>query len=184
VLDDHRPTVLDLATMSQDQRNTPYVLFAVMEQGSAWPTCIQHCRRVTPDSIVIAQDIGETPPQLAERVRRRVRALTAEGRVVGTGVLAAAEEAPQDASSARVQIALTLLQSMRRGTDEGKLCLVGSGRMQPHAREQLMALTGMLMSELSGPPPTIDVRFDAEAPNELQEACPHAGNAAAAVAAG
>jgi hypothetical protein len=155
--------------------NSQRMLIAVMERGSAWPTCVQHCRRFTPDSAVIVQDAGESPAQLADRVHRRVRALTAEGRLVTTGVIAAADVTGQQYTSARVKIALVLLQSMRRDDiQEGKLCLVGPEQMGPAARQQLMALTGMLLSELSGPPPVIDVRFGDHGPTGASHACPHA----------
>jgi len=171
--------------MNED-RNTPQqVLFAVMERGSVWPACIQHCRRLTPDSVVIAQDADETPADLAHRVHRRVRTLASEGRTVGTGVIAAADGPRPEATSARVKIALLLLQSMRRGgVDEGKLCLVGSEAMGPDARQRLMALTGMLLSELTGPPPVIDVRFGDGTPSGARHACPHVSLEALARAAG
>jgi hypothetical protein len=165
--------------MTEDLRNSRRILIAVMERGSAWPVCMQHCRRFTPDSAVIAQDADETPAQLAERVHKRVRELTAHGRQVSTGVIAAADVTGQDQTSARVRIALVLLQSMRgRDTEQGKLCLVGSEQMGPAARQQLMALTGMLLSELSGPPPVIDVRFGNGGSTGSRDACPHAAAAA------
>jgi hypothetical protein len=166
--------------MIQHPDNSQRILVAVMERGSAWPACVQHCRRFTPDSAVLAQDASESPAELANRVKKRVRALTAQGRLVTTGVIAAADVTGYEYTSARVKIALVLLQSMRRDdVQEGKLCLIGPEHMGSAARQQLMALTGMLLSELSGPPPVIDVRFGDD-PSGLRYPCPHANTAALA----
>ena len=167
--------------MYQDRHNSSSVLVAVMEHGSVWPDCIQHCRRLTPDSVIIAQSTDETPSALAQRVLGKVAALESQGRHVSTGAIAAASTPSDSMTTARVQIALGLLRSMCQGAPgQGKLCLVGSELMKPEARHQLMALAGMLMSSVASPPPAIDVRFtDGAAVREQRLSavadCPHAG---------
>ena len=58
--------------MTRDRHNSAHVLVAVMERGSVWPSCIQQCRRYTPDSVIIAQDIDEAPSAFAQRVLKKV----------------------------------------------------------------------------------------------------------------
>jgi hypothetical protein len=137
-----------------------YVLFAVMERGSSWPSCIQQCRRLTHDSVVIAQHADETPVELLERVRKKLRALTSEGRRVSTAVLATAEAPPADLVACRDQIAQALLQATDDAEGlEAKLCLVGSASMRATVRHDIMALAGKLVNQSRRQVPTIDVKF-------------------------
>jgi hypothetical protein len=146
--------------MPDDPTNTENVLVAVMEHGGPWPSCIQQCRRFTPDSVVIAQHGDETPADLQARVGRRIATLAREGRRVSTGVIAVSPHGGEGVTAARVQLALILHEGMSpTGAERGKLCLVGSERMGPRERDQLLALAGMMLSNLGAPAPTIDVRF-------------------------
>ncbi len=158
--------------MSDSPRDAQNVLVAVMERGSPWPSCIQHCRRFTPDSVVIAQHADESPADLAGRVGRRIATIAREGRRVSTGVIAVGRQGGEAVTAARVQLALILHEGMSPGgAERGKLCLVGSDRMGPQGREQLMALAGMMMSNLGPPAPTIDVRFTDRDGRPGSEAC-------------
>ena len=149
-----------LTGMTCSYNSSNYVLFAVMERGSSWPSCIQQCRRLTHDSVVIAQHADETPPELLERVTRKLRALAAEGRQVSTAVVATAEVPSVELVATRDQIAQALLQATDTvGGQESKLCLVGSASMRANVRHEIMALAGKLISQSRNRVPTIDVKF-------------------------
>jgi len=153
--------------MTDSLRDSKNVLVAVMEHGGPWPSCIQHCRRFTPDSIVIAQHAEESPAELSRRVGRRIETLAREGRRVSTGVIAVGGHDGEEVTAARVEFALKLHEGMsRNSTERGKLCLVGSERMGAHERDQLMALAGMMLSNLGPPVPIIDVRFTGQPGSE------------------
>jgi len=131
----------------------------VMERGAGWPACIEACRRITPDTMVIAQDDEELPDAFARRVQARLAALAREVRPVRAAVIAMSRAASSAVLEARSRLASSLLRALNEAPAEGTLWLCGTVAMPDPARHHLIALAGTLTSLLGTSDVGIAVRF-------------------------
>jgi hypothetical protein len=135
------------------------ITVVVMERGADWPACIDACRRVTPDTVIIAQGDDEAPPALTRRVEARLAALAREVRPVRAAVIAMSRSGDLAAFDSRSRLARSLLRALNATAAEGTLWLCGSAAMPDSARHHLIALAGTLTSMLGSSGVGIAVRF-------------------------
>jgi hypothetical protein len=139
------------------------LLLIVVEPGSQWPTWVENCRKVTPDTVVIVGSHDDTPAELASRTMRRIAALEAHGKRVRTGVLATGDETSDEIYASRSLIARSLLSHMRQA-GFGRLLFAAADQMASETRHDLLALTGTLTDQLFGTELSIGVRFGSALP--------------------
>jgi hypothetical protein len=148
--------------MSESQKAK--VLLVVLERGSAWPACVEHCRLRTSETVVLAQADGESPTELAQRACRRLAVLQEAGCGVEEAAIAAGDRPDEDLGASRCAISQAILRGMREAVDSGKrLWLVAPERATQGTRRELLTLAGELTREFLDPELSISVKFDGAA---------------------
>jgi len=143
----------------------------VMESGSEWPAWIDQCRPssgpCSASTRVIAQDDGEAPAQLADRVIDRIEASLSEGTNIEYAVIACSERVDDGAVAARRAIASALLSAMARRR-RGRLLFSANRRSSGRARHALSAIATDLAQAWEDTGVTTSVSFGVDVPEPVE----------------
>ena len=132
--------LLGAATMSPRLDCPPTSSLLVLEPDAVFPfEAIGY--RGSSDTAILVQQRGETPPQLARRIRREARELALSGSRLTT-VLLIVGQREQAPGNGRRTIARVLIEQLSDA--EGTLVLVAD-RAGPELRHDLMTLVGELI---------------------------------------
>lgn len=137
---------------------TPETVMVVMESGSEWPAWINLCPATS--TRVVAQEEGELPGHLAERVASGAGA-------PDLAIIACNERVDPAALAARRSAAGAILTAMaRRG--RGRLLLSANRRSSGRARHALSAIATELTQAWEGTGVEISVRFGVDVPEPAE----------------
>jgi hypothetical protein len=150
------------------------ITVVVMERGAQWPGCIESCRRVTPDMVVIAQDAGESPEALARRVEARIVALHRENRPVRGAVIAVSRRSDEVSLECRSRLARSLLRALNATETTGSFWLCAPPAAAEGVRHHLIALAGTLTSMLGNSTVGVSVRFPERGDAARHDSATHA----------
>lgn len=150
---------------------TPKAVMVVMESGSEWPAWIDQCRPCSgpcsASTRVIAQEDGETPHDLAERVVDRAESSQRDGAPIDLAVIACSERVDDAALGARRVAASAILSAMARRR-RGRLLLSANRRSSGRARHALSAIAAELSQAWEGTGVLVSVRFGVDVPEPAE----------------
>ena len=154
----HRQNRTQRMTNTRMRRESDIAVI-VMERGAVWPSCVDACRRITPDTVILAQDDDESCEMLGRRVRARLEALRREGRPVRAGVVAVSRRADAETFESRASVARSLLRALDESMEVGTLWLSAPHGIPEAARHHLIALAGTLTGLAGASDVVVAVRF-------------------------
>lgn len=132
----------------------------VVELGAGWPHWLVDYQRTAPNSIVVAQAVGDTPRDFAARVLHRIaEAKAAHDRPVRVGVMVCNGEPEPELLTARRSICTELLSALMRSGSELVIAVNDRHESGKHA---IFALAGDLCEVVGDPRVSVRVRFFAE----------------------
>jgi hypothetical protein len=136
----------------------------VLEVGASWPPWLGEYQRHAPNSVVVAQSVGESPREFALRIARRADEIGAGDAAIHAALLIVRSGAIDDESvGARKQVCASLLRAMVRKR-QGELVLAADVGAGDALRHELFALAGTLCDELRGTEVSVRVRFGSGRP--------------------
>jgi hypothetical protein len=127
------------------------VVLIVMEFGSRWPACFHSLLRNAPHGVVLAQDVTESPAELAARLRRRLMQLTASEHRVCAAVLSAGHSLAQDVFVNRCLMVQALARTLT--PNNGRLVISGHAHLPDAARQEIARVAATMAEHLVGGPP-------------------------------
>jgi hypothetical protein len=132
----------------------------VVELGAGWPHWLVDYQRAAPNSIVVAQAVGDTPHDFAARALHRIaEAKVAHDRLVRVGVMVCNGEPDPELLTVRRSICTELLGVLMRSGSELVLAVNDRHEGSKHA---IFALAGDLCEVVGDPQVSVRVRFFAE----------------------
>lgn len=132
----------------------------LVELGAGWPGWLVDYQRKAPNSIVVAQAVGDTPGDFAARALQRIaEAKAAHDRPVRVGVMVCNGEPERELRAFRKTIASALLGALSREGAELVLALNEGCDKEKH---DLFALAGDLCEMAKDPRVNVRVRFFSE----------------------
>jgi hypothetical protein len=136
--------------MDQDSRSS----IVIIEAGAGWPGWIAEYQRRAPNATVVAQTASEGPAEFRQRVLHRLDEMGRGPNVLSVAVMLCAENAHDDARSARERICRALAAALVGGD----LVLAATDDTAPF-KQELFALAGRLCEGPDASRVNVRVRF-------------------------
>jgi len=105
---------------------THNVSMIVAENGGAWTPWVDRFREITPDVVLVLQQVGESLSELAMRVRGRVTELEREGLSLEQAVLVGGGRTDREALAAR-SLAIRAMATGMASQGGGRVTLEDAG---------------------------------------------------------
>jgi hypothetical protein len=132
----------------------------IVELGAGWPHWLVEYQRTAPNSVVVAQAVGDTPGDFAARVLHRIEEIkAAHDRSVRVGVLVCNGEPDPELIPVRRTICMGLLSALTRSGSE---LLLAVNDRHDGSQHTIFALAGDLCEVVGDPRVSVRVRFFAE----------------------
>ena len=140
--------------MNQDKS----VILVVMQSGAGWPSFLDACRQITPNTVVVAQLSDESSRCLLDRIQARIANLQREGRSIRVAVIALCTEGTQVAEQR--ELARVVLDAMGHADSEERELSLLAPAVQPSERHAWLELAGALATAGAPAGVAVRVRFD------------------------
>lgn len=132
----------------------------IVELGGGWPHWLVDYQRAAPNSVVVAQAVGDTPRDFAARALHRIAEIkAAHDRPVRVGVLVCNSEPDPELLAVRRTICTELLSAL---TGSGSELVLAVNDRHEGSKHGIFALAGDLCEVVGDPSVSVRVRFFAE----------------------
>lgn len=149
--------------MDQDSRSS----IVIIEAGAGWPAWITEYQRRAPNATVVAQTASEGPAEFRGRVLHRLDEIGRGPDVLTVAVVLCAENAQEQARSARESVCYAL----SRALDGGDLVLAATDDAEPF-KQELFALAGRLCEAPHASRVNVRVRFSSSESGTMPSVMP------------